>query len=170
MALATRARRESVADKRLILPDQVLQHALLVGNLVHLVNFDRSELFNVDGSAILVSLVVVLGVVLCDLLLFVIVKVVKNGVGAKLLAPVFAVHKHFSGLGNVKLAGTEKAEKVGIVETIRITECSESLAEFFNSLLFLVGQVTDTARKLVRSSLLRVRSTKKKKKRVLVVV
>lgn len=62
-----RAGRETVTEELLVLVNETLELTLLGGDLVQGGNVELAELLNVDGAALLVSLVVELGVVFVDL-------------------------------------------------------------------------------------------------------
>lgn len=162
VSLQTRAGRKSVASKRLVLPDQVLEHLFLSSDLVHFVDLDSTELLNVDWSAVLVGLVVILGVVLRDLLLLIVVEIVQNSVGAKLLAPFLALDKHFSRELDVELTGSQESEHGGQVETVLVAKGSQSSTQLLDGLFLLRGKVSRMASASIWGSLLRVGSSTKK--------
>lgn len=62
-----RASRETVAEERLVLVDEVLDLAILRRNLVQGVDVKLAQLLDVHRAAVLVRLVVVLGVVVVHL-------------------------------------------------------------------------------------------------------
>lgn len=148
---------QSVSNKRLVLPHEVSKHSLLGGDLVHFVDVHLTHVLDVDGSAVLVGLVVVLGVQLGHLLLLLVPKVLQNCVGAELLSPLFAVLPHFLGQRHIELSGSQEPQQRGVIGSIFVTLGQQDHLKLTELLLLLGCQVTGVAGRSTRGDLLGIR-------------
>lgn len=111
LAGLARAGGETGVGHLLILGDEVLQHTLAGGDLVHLVEVDLAQLLNVKGTAILVSLVVVLRVELENLGLLWVFESGRQIISAEFLAPLLSVDEHLLSQFNIKLASAQESKQ-----------------------------------------------------------
>lgn len=91
-------------------------------HLVESLDVKLAELFDVDGATVLVCLVVVLGVVLINLLLFRIFKRVVELVDLELGSPLFSLGEHGFSSGEVPFASTEEAAQARVVVSFRVED------------------------------------------------
>ena len=103
------ADREAVALELFVLDDERLHLALRGRHLVQLAEVELAELLDVDGTAVLVRLVVEARVELVDGRLLRVVERLVQLVDVERLLPLLGVDPHDLGLGHVELARAEES-------------------------------------------------------------
>lgn len=105
-----------------VLDDELLDLTFWSGDLVKSLEIELAELLNVDRTTVFVSLVVVLGIVLIDLLLFGVLERVVKLLDLELGPPLFGLGEHGLCGWQVPLSSTKEATQAGIVVTLWVEE------------------------------------------------